>query len=643
LSLHQKQPSRSRELAAKTPDNNKHSGQHKALGEQEPDPLIKPPYFDANAILIALFFFFIYSFFQLSSGNKVEELAYSEFKSRVIAGQVSDITMKGLAIKGNLVDGKRFSAVIPAVEDSGLLTLLDAHQVKVDVNPDQSPVWLQLLMGFLPWLMILLFFVYSGRALQNKMGGAGGAKGMFGFSTSRARRFAPDPNSFTFEDVAGLDNAKQDLAEIIDYLKHPEHFQSLGAKMPKGVLLMGPPGTGKTLLAKATANEAGVPFYSVSGSEFIEMYVGVGASRVRDMFTTARKDAPALIFIDEIDSVGRIRGGGMGGGNDEREQTLNQILAEMDGFDASEAVVVLAATNRPDVLDPALMRPGRFDRKVTLDLPQRAARRQLLAVHTRHSPLADDVDLDEVAAMTVGFSGADISNLVNEAALRAARHQAKSLSQDDFRLSRDKVIMGGRRDDLLNPSERGRIACHEAGHAITAYYCPHSDPVQKVSIVPRGQALGMTEQQPVEDRHNVDEAYLKERLAILMGGRCAEKLCYDSLSSGASDDLKQATRLARKMVAQWGMSPTLGPVGYQVGEEHPFLGRELTEHHDISEHTAQLLDQEVRVLLVEAEQACTALLERHRASLDAVVARLLEHETIEHDEFESLLVSVAAE
>jgi cell division protease FtsH len=618
------------------------------MAEQQPKPEQQPkrnPWLDANILFLALAFFIFYYLSNYALVDKPEMISYSDFKQQVRDGRVAKVQLKGLRVQGvyrggtadseaNKVD---FKTTLPLVEDSHILELFKENNVRVEVRADETPLWVQLMVGFLPWLFILGLFVYSGRMLRSRMAGNGSAGGMFSFGQSRARRFESSTDGPRFEDVAGLDNAKQDLWEIIDYLKNPERYGKLGAKMPKGILMMGPPGTGKTLLAKATAAEAGVPFFSVSGSEFIEMYVGVGASRVRDMFAKARKEAPALIFIDEIDSVGRVRGTGLGGGNDEREQTLNQILAEMDGFDPEEAVVVLAATNRPDVLDPALLRPGRFDRKVILDLPQKKARRAILAVHTRKTPLDADVDLDAVASATVGFSGADIENLVNEARLRAARHKRETVSQEDFSASRDRVMMGARRDDLLNESERGRIAAHEAGHALTAHHCLLSDPLEKVSIVPRGQALGMTEQLPREDRHNVDEDYLQERLSILLGGRAAEILLYGNVSSGAADDLKQATRLARKMVAQWGMSRRVGPVGYRVGEEHPFLGRELTEPKDYSERTAELLDEEIRLLLQKAERKTFHLLKEHRNMLERLIAELLEHESLDRKQLELLL------
>lgn len=596
---------------------------------------------------IILFAFAVYFFTQVWQQQPVETISYSKFIEQVESNEVKDVLIKGSDIKGHLRVSSSdqtekhsfdFQVVAPNFESDRLLELLETHRVEVNVQADQLPFWAQMLAGFLPWLLIIGFFIWSSRALQSRMGGG---SGLSSFGRSRARRYEANGSGPVFNDIAGLDSAKQDLQEIIDYLKNPEKFHQIGAHMPKGILMMGAPGTGKTMLAKATALEAGVPFFSVSGSEFIEMFVGVGASRVRDMFLQARKDAPALIFIDEIDSVGRVRGTGLGGGNDEREQTLNQILAEMDGFDSQEAVVVLAATNRPDVLDPALLRPGRFDRKITLELPQRLARKQILDVHCRHKPVAEDIDLEQIAAITPGFSGADIANLVNEAALEAARNNRNVITQDDFLKSRDRVIMGSPRTDLLNSSERRRIACHEAGHAIAAYFGEHSDPVQKVSIVPRGRALGMTEQMPTEDRHNLNEDYLQERLSVLLGGRCAEQLIFGSVSTGAADDLHEATRLAYKMVGQWGMGRQIGPVGYAVAEEHPFLGRELSGPREFSEQTAGLLDQEVRELLKEAEKKTFATLEVHRSHLELLLDALLKNETLQHDEIESLLTKAA--
>jgi cell division protease FtsH len=577
-------------------------------------------------------------FFSLNSGTTPPKtLSYSELISQVEQGQITEVQIQGLQLRGRTRDattGFDFRTTLPDFVDHSLLDTLNANHVAIDIKSSQTPGWMQLLIGMLPWLLIIGFFVYSGRMMRNRMGGPGGP---FAFTESHARRFDKQSSGPGYESVAGLESAKQELQEIIDYLKSPDKFRSLGAKMPKGILMMGPPGTGKTLLARATAAEAGVPFFSISGSEFIEMYVGVGASRVRDMFKQARKEAPALIFIDEIDSVGRVRGTGMGGGNDEREQTLNQVLAEMDGFSAEEAVVVLAATNRPDVLDPALLRPGRFDRKIVLELPQKQARRDILTVHTRNTPLADDVDLDKVVAGTVGFSGADIENLVNEAALHAARDNKSKLDNDDFAYARDRVVMGAERKDLIVASERQRIASHEAGHAIAAFYTEHSDPLQRVSIIPRGRALGMTEQLPEEDRHNLVDNYLRDRLTILLGGRSAEKLLFNNLSSGAADDLQQATKLARHMVMNWGMSDSLGPVGYRSGEAHPFLGMELSEPRAYSEATAELIDKEVRRLLFQAENTVAELLQSHMQQLQRLIEALLEYESLDREQIAGLL------
>lgn len=596
--------------------------------------------FLAWMILLGLSFLYLTA---VMPDSRQEVISYSEFMQAIEEDRVQEVNIRGVDVRGLYRNTDQetpaFRTTLPAFVDSDILLQMRNHEVKVIIRPDQSPVWLQVLSGFLPWLLLIVFLVYASRILQSRMGGGGG---FFNFSRSLARRYERTEGGPTYDDVAGLEQAKQDLQEIVDYLKSPAKFQKLGAKMPKGILMMGAPGTGKTLLAKATAAEAGVPFFSISGSEFIELYVGVGASRVRDMFANARKEAPALIFIDEIDSVGRVRGTGLGGGNDEREQTLNQILAEMDGFEPEEVVVVLAATNRPDVLDPALMRPGRFDRKVILELPQKQARREILQVHTRKTPLGEDVDLDKLAAMTAGFSGADIENLVNEAALHAARCGGQVLTDEDFLFARDKVVMGAERKDIINDNERERIACHEAGHALTALLSPHSDPVQKVSIVPRGQALGMTEQLPTEERHNLDDCFLKERLQILLGGRCAEKLFYGNTSSGAANDLKEATALARRMVVNWGMSDSVGPVGFRDGEEHPFLGRELTEPRSYSEATAKLIDQEVRRLLQEAETAALKLLQTHRQDLQTLTDALLAQESLEHEQILNLLQQPAA-
>ncbi|MFT6435003.1 MAG: cell division protease FtsH [Candidatus Azotimanducaceae bacterium] len=601
-----------------------------------------PGPFDGHVLMWLLWGFVVYYFFTDFNRSKPEVIPYSQFKHEISAKKIEQVIFKHDEITGTYSgtstsgDGaETFKTIIPAVPDAELLPMLQSNDIIVVALSQAEPRWLQVLLGVLPWFLILAFFIYSSRMLQQRMGG--GREGFMGFSKSNARLYEGDDNQVGYDDVAGVEGAKQDLQEIIDFLKHPEQFRQLGAKMPRGILLMGPPGTGKTLLAKATAFEAKVPFFSISGSEFVEMFVGVGASRVRDMFKEARAKAPALIFIDEIDSVGRVRGAGLGGGNDEREQTLNQVLAEMDGFAGDEAVVVLAATNRPDVLDPALLRPGRFDRKVTLELPQHSARGAILKVHARKVPLADDVDLKEVASMTVGFSGADLANLVNEAALLAAREKSEIVNRHHFNKAHDKVMMGSERKDLLNPSERKRTAIHESGHAILALCLPHNDPLRQVSIIPRGMALGTTEQLPEEDRHNYAQPYIETRLAVLLGGRCAEKLVLENVSSGAANDLEQATRMAKMMITQWGMSDVLGPVHFKTGAEHPFLGYELTQEKDFSEATAREIDQEVRRIIGEAETLAMKTLTENRRALSMLVAELLECETLDKPMLDELL------
>jgi cell division protease FtsH len=457
------------------------------------------------------------------------------------------------------------------------------------------------------------------------------------FVKSPAKRHDKSKQRTTFDEVAGLENAKNELQEIVEFLKNPEKFQRLGGRIPKGVLLNGPPGTGKTLLARAVAGEAGVPFFSISGSEFIQMFVGVGASRVRDMFKTAKENSPCILFIDEIDAVGRVRGAGLGGGHDEREQTLNQILTEMDGFSPSESVIVLAATNRPDVLDPALLRPGRFDRHVTVDLPTKKGRLEILKVHTRNVPLAEDVDLDSIARGSVGMSGADLANLVNEAALIATRQDKDFVDAEAFEAARDKVIMGAKREDIVTEKEKRATAYHEVGHALVAWLIPEADPVHKVTIIPRGRALGVTQYLPTEDRVSFYERDIEAMLAVLLGGRAAERLCLGDLSAGVADDLKRATRLTRMMVSQFGMSNRVGPVYLRNSEEHPFLGREMSEPRDHSEHTAQLIDEEVARILREADDRAYRLLEEHRDELERLTEALIDREVLSVSEIEELI------
>jgi cell division protease FtsH len=530
-----------------------------------------------------------------------------------------------------------FKTVKPALQDQKLLPLLEKNNVTIHAQTQQRSWWATLLISFLPWVLILGLFFYASKKMQERMIGGGKGDGIFGFSKSKAKLFDKQNIEATYRDVAGLDNAKKELQEVVQYLKDPSKFQALGGELPKGLLLVGPPGVGKTLLAQATAGEAYVPFYSISGSEFIEMFVGVGASRVRDMFKKAKKDAPAIIFIDELDSIGRVRGTGLGGGHDEREQTLNQILAEMDGFSPHEAIVVLAATNRPDVLDPALIRPGRFDRNITLDLPQKKARQKILKIHTREVPLADDVDLENLAKRTPALSGADLKNLVNEAALLAARKNKQQVQAEDFEQARDKILLGLEREDVIKDEDKKMIACHEAGHALLAKLLSGADPLQKVTIIPRGRSLGATEQIPEEERHNIKRSYLLNRLAIILGGRAAEKIVFEDVSTGAADDLKKATQLARRMVCQWGMSEKLGPVTFRQGEPHPFLGRELSEPKDFSEHTARLIDEEIQRIITDMEKEAEEILSDNREKLDTLAEQLLKQETLSKEEVDQLI------
>ena len=491
-----------------------------------------------------------------------------------------------------------------------------------------------LLIQILPFVF-LFWFLWT---MIRKNSDPFGSGPLGSFIRSPAKRFKPNEQQTTFDDVAAMEHAKQDLQEIVEFLKTPAKFQRLGAQIPKGVLLMGPPGTGKTLLARATAGEAGVPFFAINGSEFIQMFVGVGASRVRDMFRTAKESAPCILFVDEIDAVGRIRGAGLGGGHDEREQTLNQILSEMDGFQQTEAVIVIAATNRPDVLDPALLRPGRFDRHVTVDRPTKNGRAAILKVHSRKVPLNDNVDLNTVAAGSIGFSGAELKNLVNEAALNAARANRDNVTADDFDQARDKILMGPKREEVLGPKEREMTAYHEVGHALLAWLLPEVDPVHKITVIPRGRALGVTQLMPDEDRYNVGEKRLHSQLAFMLGGRAAEKLVFNEYSAGAEDDLKRATQIARRMVTRWGMSDAIGPVAFRDGEEHPFLGKEMaTDQREYSDDTARVIDAEVQRFLIQANDRAVQILTENREKLDSLTASLVEKESLDLAEITAII------
>ncbi|MBU6275924.1 MAG: ATP-dependent zinc metalloprotease FtsH [Planctomycetes bacterium] len=569
-------------------------------------------------------------------------ISYDEFVREVKAGHVATVQISGNILTGEYrgtagatpssaigAAPKTFRTELSSYLGRGLDELLLAHDVKTIVRQPTDGT------GFLIGLYMLGFLVLMGlmwtmlRRARDPLGGTGF---LGGFSRSPAKRYSPADKQVTFADVAGLDGVKEDLKEIVEFLKDPQRFQRLGGRVPKGVLLMGPPGTGKTLLARAVAGEAGVPFFSISGSEFIQMFVGVGASRVRDLFKTAKDASPAILFIDEIDAVGRHRGTGLGGGHDEREQTLNQILSEMDGFSPTESVIVLAATNRPDVLDPALLRPGRFDRHVTVDRPNQKARLALFKVHTRTVPLSADVDLDRLAAATVGLTGADIRNLVNEAALWATRHDKNAVEPADFDFARDKVLMGPKREEVLSGHEKTLTAYHEAGHALAAWLLPGVDKLHKVTIIPRGRALGVTQLVPEEDRMNIGEHDLTNRLVFILAGRAAEKLACGEYSAGAENDLVQATRLARRMVAHWGMSEKVGPVACHVSDEHPFLGRDVYEQREFSEHTARIIDDEVSRILHDAAERASRLLSENRAKLDALAGELEEREMLDDTE-----------
>ncbi|MCE9552985.1 MAG: ATP-dependent zinc metalloprotease FtsH [Planctomycetes bacterium] len=527
-----------------------------------------------------------------------------------------------------------FTLILPHITGEDLNKLLTDRGVKYEARePPDNTGLLVFLYLIVPLLMFGAVFIMFRRARDQFMGGGL----LSGFVKSPAQRYEDSKQRITFEDVAGLEGVKRDLQEVVEFLKNPKKFERLGGRVPKGVLLIGPPGTGKTLLARAVAGEAGVPFFSISGSEFIQMFVGVGAGRVRDMFKTAKDASPAILFIDEIDAVGRHRGAGLGGGHDEREQTLNQILSEMDGFQRNESVIVLAATNRPDVLDPALLRPGRFDRHVTVDRPTQKGRVAIFKVHTRNVPLADDVDLDRLASGSVGLTGADIRNLVNEAALWATRQGKDRVEMVDFEHARDKILMGAKREEVLSEKEKRMTAYHEAGHALVAWFVPGTDRVHKVTIIPRGRALGVTQLLPEEDRMSISESDLNHRLAFMLAGRAAERLIFGEYTAGAENDLSEATKLARRMVAHWGMSERLGPVAYHASEEHPFLGREIHQQREFSEHTAQLIDEEVARILHAASDRALAMLQEHRANLDRLAEALVEREILDDKEIEQLI------
>ena len=564
--------------------------------------------------------------------NNQSDVVFSDFMNQVESGKITEVTIQGDRISGKYADGSSFQTMTPPKDPDVVRTLREKGVRIVVVPPEQTSWYMNILISWFPMILLLGIWIFFMRQMQ-----AGGGKAL-SFGKSKARLMNESKNKITFKDVAGVDEAKEELHEIIEFLKEPQKFNKLGGKIPKGVLLIGPPGTGKTLLAKAIAGEANVPFFSISGSDFVEMFVGVGASRVRDLFEQGKKNSPCIIFIDEIDAVGRHRGAGLGGGHDEREQTLNQLLVEMDGFENNEGVILIAATNRPDVLDPALLRPGRFDRQVTVDRPDVRGREGVLKVHTATVPLTENVDLKTIARGTPGFTGADLANLVNEAALLAARDDKKSVGNDDFESAKDKVLMGvERRSMVISEKEKRTTAYHEAGHALVALQLPGSDPLHKVTIIPRGRALGVTMQLPEDEKHTYPKNFLYNNLAIFMGGRVAEEICLGQMTTGAGNDIERATEMARKMVCEWGMSEKMGPLTYGSKEEQVFLGRDMANQKNFSDETAKLIDQEVKNLVMGGYKKAYEIITKHRDSLEKMALALLDRETLNASEVKDII------
>ena len=582
-------------------------------------------------MVIGLIVIVLFNVFQASQPSR-DKLVFSDFLKRVEQGEVREVLIRGKSVTGKLADGNTFRTFTADYPD--LIKALKDKGVKIAVEPEDSNPWYAYVLQWVPMLLFIGVWVFFMRQMQG-----GGAKAL-SFGKARARLISEKQNKITFQDVAGVEEAKEELREIIEFLKDPPKFQKLGGKIPKGVLLVGPPGTGKTLLAKAIAGEANVPFFSISGSDFVEMFVGVGASRVRDLFEQGKKHAPCIIFMDEIDAVGRHRGAGLGGGHDEREQTLNQLLVEMDGFETNEGVILIAATNRPDVLDPALLRPGRFDRHVVVARPDVKGREEILRVHTRKIPLAPKVDLTVLARGTSGFSGADLANLVNEAALLGARQDKKSVEMIDFENAKDKVLMGVERRSMIIPeAEKRTTAYHEGGHALVAYLLPGADPLHKVTIIPRGRALGLTMQLPTDDRYSYSKEFLVNQVIILLGGRSAEELVFQQQTTGAGNDLEKATEMARKMVCEWGMSDKMGPLTFGKAEEHVFLGREMSRPKDYSEETAVLIDSEIKRIVTDCASRAHQLLESNLEKLHVLARALLERETLDGEEINRMLLA----
>ncbi|SPP66524.1 ATP-dependent zinc metalloprotease FtsH [Nitrospira lenta] len=588
-------------------------------------------------VVVGLFMILLFNLFSVPTHAPEEDVIFSDFMAKIEKGDVEKAIIKGNHISSVLKDKTRIRTFSPDYPD--LVKVLREKDVQIEVKPpEESPWYITFLVTWGPFILFLGLWFFLMRQMQ-----VGGNKAL-SFGKSRARMLTEDRKKVTFSDVAGIEEAKEEVLEIIEFLRDPRKFQKLGGRIPKGVLIVGPPGTGKTLLAKAIAGEAGVPFFSISGSDFVEMFVGVGASRVRDLFEQGKKHAPCIIFIDEIDAVGRLRGAGLGGGHDEREQTLNQLLVEMDGFDTTEGVILIAATNRPDVLDPALLRPGRFDRQVVVNRPDLRGRSEILKVHTKKVPVAANVELEKIARGTPGFSGADLENLVNEAALWAARQNKKEVEVVDFEMAKDKVLMGAERKSMmLTDEEKRTTAYHEAGHALMAKLLPGTDPVHKVTIIPRGRALGVTMQLPTDDRHNYSKDFLYNNLAILMGGRVAEELVLNHVTTGAGNDIERATDLARKMVCEWGMSEKLGPLTFGRKEEEIFLGREIAAKRDFSDQIALDIDLEIRRLVTENYERAKRILTENMVSLKALAEALLEKEVLDAQEIDAILLQSSSQ
>ena len=588
-------------------------------------------------VVVGLFMILLFNLFSVQTHAPEEEVIFSEFMALLDKGEVTRVIIKTNHISAILKDGSRIRTY--SAEYPDMVKVLRERHVQIEAKPpDDSPWYITFLVTWGPLILFLGLWFFLMRQMQ-----LGGNRAL-SFGKSRARLLTEERKKVTFNDVAGIDEAKEEVSEIIEFLKDPRKFQKLGGRIPKGVLIVGPPGTGKTLLAKAIAGEAGVPFFSISGSDFVEMFVGVGASRVRDLFEQGKKHAPCIIFIDEIDAVGRLRGAGLGGGHDEREQTLNQLLVEMDGFDTTEGVILIAATNRPDVLDPALLRPGRFDRQIVVNRPDVRGRTEILKVHTKKVPVSQDVEFEKIARGTPGFSGADLENLVNEAALWAARQDKKMVESVDFETAKDKVLMGAERKSMVLTDEEKRVtAYHEAGHALMAKLLPGTDPVHKVTIIPRGRALGVTMQLPTDDRHNYSKDFLYDTLAILMGGRVAEELVFKNYTTGAGNDLERATDLARKMVCEWGMSEKLGPLTFGKKDEEIFLGREIATRRDFSEQVALEIDHEVKRLVIENYERTKRVLTDRMRTLKALAEALLEKEVLDSPDIDRIIQESSAE